>query len=202
VWGEARQITADDPVTLYLHQRGIALPVADIPAVLRYHAHLIYRHEDGQRTYHPAMLARVDNASGQGVSIHRTYLAGNGHKAALPTIKKLMPAVLPGATRGGAIRLYPAGETLAVTEGIETAPAVRLATGLPTWAAICAGGMTRLVVPPEVSLVIICADHDVAGLDAARALARRLLAEWRRVKIVTPNTPGADWADIQEVRHA
>jgi putative DNA primase/helicase len=202
VWGEARQITADDPVTLYLHQRGIALPVADIPAVLRYHAHLIYRHEDGQRTYHPAMLARVDNASGQGMSIHRTYLDRNGHKASLPTVKKLMPAVLPGATCGGAIRLYSADETLAVTEGIETALAVRLATGLPVWSTICAGGMARLVIPPDVRLVVICADHDPAGLDAAWALARRLLAEQRRVKILTPDTPGADWADYLEASHA
>ena len=110
--------------------------------------------------------------------------------------------MLPGATRGGAIRLYAAGETLAVTEGIETALAVHLATGLPVWATCSAGGMARLIVPPEVRLVVICADHDAAGLDAAKALARRLLAEQRHVKILTPDTPGADWADQQEVRHA
>jgi hypothetical protein len=56
-------------------------------------------------------------------------------------------------------------------------------------------------VPAEVRLVIICADNDVAGLDAARALARRLLSEQRRVKILTPDTPGTDWADLQEVGH-
>jgi hypothetical protein len=33
---------------------------------------------------------------------------------------------------------------------------------------------------------VICADHDAAGLDAAKAFARRLLAEQRRVKILTP----------------
>jgi putative DNA primase/helicase len=202
VWGEARQMTADDPVPLYLHQRGIALPVTDLPTVLRYHPHLVYHHEDGQRTYHPAMLARVDDAHGQGVSIHRTYLTSDGYKADVPTPKKLMPSVVSGATRGGAIRLYPPGETLAVTEGIETALAVRLATGLPVWAALCARGLARLIVPPEVHLAVICADHDAAGLDAARALARRLLTEQRRVKILTPDTPGADWADaLQEVTH-
>jgi putative DNA primase/helicase len=113
-----------------------------------------------------------------------------------------MASVIPGATRGGAIRLYPAGETLAVTEGVETACAVRLATGLPVWSTICADGMARVLLPPEVHLVVICADHDAAGLDAARALARRLLTEQRRVKILVPNRPGADWADRPEVSHA
>jgi putative DNA primase/helicase len=170
--------------------------------MLRYHPSLAYRHEDGQYTYHPAMVAQVDDASGQAVTLHRTYLTRDGHKADVLAPKRLMPTVVPGATRGGAIRLYPAGETLGVTEGIETGLAVRLATGLPVWAAIAAGGMARLIVPGEVHLVVICADHDPAGLDAARALARRRLAEHRRVKILTPNTPGADWADRQEVAHA
>jgi hypothetical protein len=61
--------------------------------------------------------------------------------------------------------------------------------------------MARLIVPAEVRLVVICVDHDPAGLDAAKALARRLLLEQRHVKILTPDTPGADWADAQEVGH-
>jgi putative DNA primase/helicase len=190
-----------DAAVTYLRRRGINILQGDIPTVLRCHSHLIYRHEDGQRTMHPTMVARVDDISGQGVTLHRTYLTPDGRKAAVPTAKKLMSPAVPGATRGGAIRLYPARETLAVAEGIETALAVHLATGLPVWAAICAGGMARLIVPPKVSLVVIAADHDAAGLDAARALARRLLGEQRRVKILTPDTPGADWADLQEVAH-
>src|SRR5215470_6111973 len=113
----------------------------------------------------------------------------------------MMSPAVPGATNGGAIRLYAPAETLAVAEGIETALAVRCATGLPVWATYSAGGMARLMVPPEVCLVVICADHDPAGLAAARTLARRLLTERRRVKILTPDTPGADWADLQEVAH-
>jgi putative DNA primase/helicase len=199
VWGEAYPITPGDPVHAYLCRRGIALD--DLSAVLRYHARLAYRHEDGKCTFHPAMIAKVDGPSGQGVSLHRTFLTHDGRKADVPTPKKLMPAVVPGATRGGAIRLYSASETLAVAEGIETALAVHLATGLPVWSTICAGGMARLIVPAEVRLVVVCADHDAAGLDAAKALARRLLIEQRRVKILTPDMPGADWVDLQGVGH-
>src|SRR6266446_4406896 len=151
------------------------------------------------------MLALVHAPDGCAVSIHRTYLACDGHKAAVPSPKKLMSPAIPRATHGGAIRLYSAGKTLAVTEGIETGLAVHLFTGLPVWAAVCADGMARLIVPPEVSLVVICADNDLAGLDAAKALARRLLVaqEPRHVKILTPDTPGADWADVlQEVSYA
>jgi putative DNA primase/helicase len=201
-WSEAYPITADDPVLSYLHQRNIALPLAGLSTVLRYHPRLVYRHEDGQLTYHPAMVARVDDPSGHAVTLHRTYLRLDGRKANVPSPKKLMSPAVPGATRGGAIRLYPAGETLAVTEGIETALAVRLATGLPVWSTICAGGMAKLVIPSEVFLVVICADNDPAGLGAARVLAKRLLAEQRHVKILTPDTPGTDWADLQEVAHA
>jgi putative DNA primase/helicase len=191
----------DDPVMLYLHQRGIALPLADLPTVLRYHTHLAYRHDSGVYANHPAMIARVDNVSGQMVTLHRTYLTLDGHKADVPTPKKLLSPVIPGATNGGAIRLYAPDETLAVTEGIETALAVRCATGLPVWATSSAGGMARLSVPPEIRLVVICADHDLPGINAARELARRLLREQRRVKILTPVTSGADWADLQEVAH-
>jgi hypothetical protein len=44
VWGEAWQITEGDPVHTYLRQRGIALSLTDLPRVLRYHPHLVYRH--------------------------------------------------------------------------------------------------------------------------------------------------------------
>src|SRR5262249_1136059 len=149
-WSEARPITAADPVHTYLHQRGIALTLDNVPTVLRYHPRLTYRQEDGRHTYHPAMLARIDNASGQAVTLHRTYLNRDRDKADVPTVKKLMSPAVPGATRGGAIRLYRADETLAVTEGIETALAVHLATALPVWSTICAGGMARLIVPAKV----------------------------------------------------
>src|SRR5215510_2580028 len=110
VWGEACPVTTGDPVETYLRPRSLALPWADRPTVLRFHPHLVYRHVTGERTYHPAMLARVDDPSGCAVTVHRTYLTPDGRKAAVPTPKKLMSPAVAGATRGGAIRLYPASE--------------------------------------------------------------------------------------------
>ena len=78
--------------------------------------------------------------------------------------------------------------------------AVRRSAGVPVWAALSAGNMTTIVIPDTVRLVLICADHDAGGTgeQAAKKLARRMLAEGRRVKILIPSTPGSDWADGME----
>jgi putative DNA primase/helicase len=199
-WREAAPLSATDPPFLYLWNRGLLLSLRRMPTTLRYHARLPYRHEDGALTYHPAMLARVDNPAGNLATIHRTYLTTDGRKAAVPHQKKLMPCAQDGASAGGAIRLYPAGETLCVTEGIETALAVRLQSGYPVWSTVSATGLVQVVVPTIVQAVLICADHDQAGIEAAHALAYRLMREGRQIKILLPPTPGTDWAD--EVKSA
>lgn len=127
VRAQALPLVEGDPVVTYLYQRGITLPLQDMPLVVRYHPRLPYRHEDNTFTYHPAMVARVDGPSGELATLHRTYLTLDGHKAAVPTPKKMMSPAVSGATNGGAIRLYTPDESLAVTEGIETALAVRYA---------------------------------------------------------------------------
>jgi putative DNA primase/helicase len=143
------------------------------------------------------MVAAIQSPSGQVISIHRTYLTDDGHKANVSTVKKFMKAT--GSLKGAAIRLDAAGSELVVTEGIETALAVRLTAGMPGWAALSATGVSTLWVPQATRLVVIAADHDVngKGVDAARTLAQRLLREdpTKTVKILEPTTPGRDWAD-------
>jgi putative DNA primase/helicase len=202
VWQEARPLTPNDAVLGYLYGRGIVLPPDDLPRSLRYHPHLRYQHDDGKVTFHPAMLALIHGPDGRPVSLHRTYLTADGRKAAVPSPKKIMSPAMPGQTSGGAMRLYQAGPILALSEGIETSLSAFLATGLPTWSTVSAAGMRAIVIPAEVHLVVICADADRPGTDAAKALARRLLDEGRRVKILTPTQPGHDWADCWERRHA
>jgi len=170
-----------------------------MPTSLRHHAKLPYYHDDGSVTFHPAMLARVDNAEGIMVTLHRTYVTTDGRKADVPSPKKLMPPALHGASAGGAIRLYPARETLAISEGIETALAVRRRTGFAVWAAVSATGMTQICLPAIARTILIGADHDTPGIEAAHALAHRLLHDGRQVTIYLPRTPQTDWCDA--VRH-
>jgi len=145
------------------------------------------------------MLARVTDAAGKPVSLHRTFLTTDGRKAPVPKVRKFMSAALSGATTGGAIRLYRHGGVLAVCEGIETALSVRVMTGLPVWAAGSASGIGTLVAPSDVHLVVICADHDTtpqAFAHGPQKLAQRLAQEGRRVKVVMPDKVGTDWNDV------
>lgn len=138
----------------------------------------------------PVMLARVEGPRGL-VGVHLTLLKPDGSGR---IEKKLAAGSKP---LGGAIRLYPLepGQPLALTEGIETGLAVREATGWPCWACVSAIGLEQVQLPREVREVVIAADHDSAGLEAARKLARRLLSEGRRVRLATPPRAGMDWLD-------
>jgi hypothetical protein len=199
-WDEAAPLLPGDPVTRYLASRGLSLPPNAWPPALRYHAALPYYGDDGRyKGRYPAMVAKVVDATGKPVTLHRTYLTADGRKAPVPKVRKLMSATLDGATSGGAIRLYRLGEILAIAEGIETALSVRLMTQLPVWAAGSAGAIGNLMVPPDVQLVVICADHDAkpeAFAIGAQKLAQRLVQEGRRAKILVPEQVGTDWNDV------
>ena len=91
-----------------------------------------------------------------------------------------------------------AGEWVAVGEGLETTLSVAAACAMPAWAALSAGGVRSLVLPPEATHVIICADHDGSGVGerAAREAAARWLGEERHVKLALPPRAGLDFNDI------
>jgi len=216
VWHQALLITPGDPVAQYLNRRGLWQPPA--PAVLRYHPALPYhygRDEHRQPTLHPALVAAIQAPDRYLVSVHRIYLTLDGHKADVPAAKKFMTpttlvngVAIAATMNGAAIRLdQVTDETdeLVVTEGLETALAVRLTTGMATWAALSAWGMVNIWIPETVHLVVIAADHDTHGKGegAAQSLAQRLLREnrTRTVKICKPNNPGTDWCDGLEIRH-
>jgi putative DNA primase/helicase len=176
-------------VEIYLRHRGIEIAV---PSTLRFHANL--RHPSG--FHRPGLVAAVMNheADTALVAVHRTFLSRDGLAKAPVDPKKMML----GPCRGGAVRLAPAGERLAIAEGLETGLSVMSATGVPTWAALSAGGVRSLVLPPLplARQVTICADHDPAGVAAAHAAAERWHREGRQVRIAMPPEPGTDFNDL------
>jgi hypothetical protein len=203
---QAAPIQAGDAVDRYFTaERGISLDHP--PAVLRLADRFDYWHQDGDDkpiriATLPAMLAAVQSPDGALCGLHITYLDDCGRKAELThpaTGERLNPrklrSVAPGATRGGAVRLQPAGARLVVAEGIETALSAHLLTGRPAWACLSTSGMMTLELPAQVQDVLIAADHDAngAGEQAARKLARRLLAQGRVVRVAMPDQPGDDW---------
>ena len=182
------------PAALYLARR--RLPELAASPALRFRGDT--SHPAGGRL--PAMLARIDNAAGELIAVHRTYLRPDGSKAGVEPVKASL-----GPVQGGAIRLAPAGPELVVGEGIETAASAGHLIGLPAWAAISAGNLARsLVLPPGVRTVVIAADHDEPdprtgrrpGQEAARAAAWRWRKEGRRVRVALPDRPGVDFNDM------
>jgi putative DNA primase/helicase len=138
------------------------------------------------------MLARVLDARGELCGMHLTELLPDGSGRVSKLLAKGSHPL------GGAIRLFPfePGKPLALAEGAETGLAAHQATGWPVWACVSAGGLAAVELLPEVREVVICADHDPAGLEAARKLARRLLSEGRKVRLAVPPAQGADWLDL------
>ena len=116
----------------------------------------------------PAMLARLTNAEGKFITLHRTYLTADGSKAPVHSAKKLAA----GAVENGVIRLYPAGGVVCLAEGIETALSVHALTGLPAWSVVSLSGMKRFgpeTIPDGVRTIRICGDNDRSYAGAAGA---------------------------------
>ena len=190
-------VTDGDPVSLYLRRRALAGPV---PAHLRLHPSLSYW-DGGDRGAWPAMIAPLIRPDGVVVALHRTYLTVDGCKAPVPIPKKLTGAAGPLA--GACIPLHePQHGVIGIAEGIETAQAAHLASGLPTVAAYCAGNLAAYRWPPCVRRILVFADADPAGAAAAQCLKARALRGGLSVAVMTPSTPGADWCDVWAQRGA
>jgi putative DNA primase/helicase len=161
-------------VEIYLRSRSITTPV---PPMLR-QARLWHR-ESGR--WLPCMVAAVQAPDGRLSGLHRTFLQPGGRgKARVGPAKKML-----GACRGGAVRLTPVAQRLALCEGIESGLSIREACpDLAVWCALSAGNLDRLMLPPLVDEVVLVADGDPVGLAAAHRAAQRYGASGRRIRLV------------------
>jgi putative DNA primase/helicase len=200
VWAQCVPLVAGDPVSLYLKRRGFGA-VWPLPAALRLHRGLAYWHGGEKLGTFPAMVAPLVAPDGRTVALHRTYLTANGRKADVPSPKKLTGAAGPLA--GACIPLHkPVAGVLGIAEGIETALAGWCASGVPTVAAYCAGNLAAWRWPGGVQRLVIFADADKAGREAADTLRARALAAGLRAEVLTPTADGADWCDVWAGRDA
>ncbi|MFA5323998.1 MAG: primase-helicase zinc-binding domain-containing protein [Smithella sp.] len=190
LWKASKPLTGSDPVSKYLHSRKIVLT----PENIRY-CQKCYE-KDTNKEY-PAMIARIQNAEGKPISLHRTYLSDNG-KADVPSPKKTMTPTEPIA--GGAIRLFMPGglfdaETLGVAEGIESAMSAAQIYSIATWSVISTSIMEKWIPPKEFKKIIIFADNDksCAGGKAAYTLAAELYRKDYLVEVMMP--PPGDFND-------
>jgi putative DNA primase/helicase len=196
LWASAHTLIPGDPVTDYLKARGLAA-ASPWPPCLRYHRALPYWHEGAVIGVHPAMLAAFHSASGEVVAIHQTYLTADARKADVPSVKKMSPTA--GALTGGSIPLADVhAGVIGVAEGIETALAAGLGSGLPVVAAYSSICLAAYRWHKDVKRLVVFADHDVngTGQTAANKLAGRAQSAGLAVQVLMPSTPGTDWADV------
>jgi putative DNA primase/helicase len=198
---------AAEPARAYLRNRGLT----SWPPMLRMHPGLRWTSKDGEilGTF-PTLISLVCDEQGRGVTLHRTYLTPDGTKAPVPEPKKLMP--LPGdmSMHGASIQLCaPRGTALGIAEGLETAMAVSMATGLPCWAAVSSTLMPHWRPPNGIQKVLVFADKDRptdlhpegVGVEAARQLVQALQALGRRATMYVPasdipeGAKSVDWLD-------
>lgn len=180
---------ANTPVETYLRARGIQV---NIPSTIRYAPSM--KHTE-TNTYWPCMIAVITRwPDRQLAAIHRTYLSHDGaSKAPIEKSKMMLSSVA-----GGAVRLTPMGNTLMVGEGIETMfSLVEPYPDRAIWAVLSASNYYSLVLPelPFASTIIIAADNDKKGIEAAERAAEKWIAEGRTVKIALP-PKNTDFNDI------
>ena len=176
-----------DDAVRYLSGRRL-LP---LPAGLRAHAGAEYWHERQRIGRYPALLAPVHDIDGDLVSLHVTYLQDGGK------LREHEPRKLLGPLRGRvgcAVRLGEPGAVLGIAEGVETALAAWHQHGVVTWAALSAVVLAKFQPPEGVEKLVIFADRDVAGLEAAWRLRDRLTIECH---LQVPKPPAGDWADVR-----
>ena len=169
-------------VETYLSTRGIEA-VHDAGA-LRYHPRCYYRPDDGSPAQRwPAMIAAVTDLANRITGAHRTWLAPDGFgKAAVDTPRRAMGNLLGHAVRFGA-----ADDVLAVGEGIETMLSLRLALpAMAMAAALSAGHLAALLLPPTLRRLYIARDADAAGDMALALLTERAAAAGIEVLALSP----------------
>ncbi len=126
---------------------------------------------DGSRREFPAIIAAVRGESGEVVGVHRTFLdPTTPAKAAIKDPKRAL-----GHLTGGACWLRRSGECLIVAEGIETALSIGMAfPGAALAAGLTAHHLAEMNIPKNYSRILIAADNDEAGQNAAARLTERV----------------------------
>jgi putative DNA primase/helicase len=173
--------------------RRLALPV--VPDVLRYSAAVKAPAMINDRWHTgPAMVAMMQGPDGSHKQTHLTFLTPDARKLG----KLLMKSPGQSWATSSAIRLFEAGERLGVAEGVETALACHVDTGLPVWAAGNRILLESMAIPETVRELFIFADNDQSGdgLKSAKKLAARAYLHRLRVKVLLAPEVGSDWADI------
>ena len=173
-----------------MKRRGLSL----IPRSARMLAPDIAARKTGKR--YPAMVFPITNEQHLLQGAHLTFLTADASAnltGAKGAVRRIFGQRKGGFIRLGKIQIDP-NEPLIVGEGIETVLSAMQIADIASGIATLGAGNMKEIVPPPCAEVIIAADDDTAGREASAALADRLAALGRKVRIAYP-TKHNDWND-------
>ncbi len=188
IWAASQPIIGTK-AEAYLRSRKITADLSNAP--LRYHPALIYRESRNAPSRKlPALVAAVTDNCGEITGIHRTFLdPARDAKANVASPRRALGAIL-----GNGVRFGEADESAIIGEGIETVLSLNSAfPDIPLVAALSAAHLAAWKIPAGLRRLIIAADNDCAGQNAARKLADGAKADG--VKVQTFVSTGKDFND-------
>lgn len=201
LWLEAMPLQAKDQAGAYLAGRGIDLDAVLPLGALRFHPRCPYAHGkdrpadfagateiwegfNGWNSRHPALLACMSDERVKGgfAACHRTYLkrAGGAITKAFGAQSKKILGTFAGASirlsRGASdkpLAKAPAGEWIAIAEGIENALSATMAKpGLRMLAAATLSNLGQVHLPEQLGGTFVIADNDAPDSPASAALEK------------------------------
>jgi DNA polymerase I-like protein with 3'-5' exonuclease and polymerase domains len=188
LWAEAKPIAGTLAERYLAETRGIAVAAfaADIANALRFHPHCWL---DGE--HHPCLIALFrDVETDEPAGIHRTWLT--------PDAQKIDRRMFGRWPRPRAIKLWPAGNSLYVGEGIETVlAAVTRLRMQPAWALGSRVYIEKFPIISGVGELAILVDRDEHGEAAAELCRQTWEAAGRRVRRLRTKDAGLnDFNDL------
>ena len=164
----------------YLELRALVLGDDVANAVLRFHSACPWRDGNtGMTIFVPALVAAFRSVDDNSITgIHRIALTAGGAK-----IGRRMFGVVHRA----AVKLDPAGGTLAIGEGVETCLAARILGYAPAWALGSVGAISFFPVIDSVERLQILGEAGDASARAVRLCNRRWQKAGRKVQLVMPD---------------
>jgi len=171
--------------------RGITIAMPD---TLHFHPDL--PHPSGKS--YPAMVALVTDSENRPVAIHQTFLDPTTRNKIAEHAKLMFGPCSRAAVRLGK---WKPGDTLLLSEGLETGLSGMQLSGNPCWSCLSTSGLKAVELPAAIRSVTVLVDVDAngAGEKAAQACASRLSLEGRTVRLARPPAGPAgygDWNDI------
>lgn len=184
LWARALPITGTHGERYWIETRRLPSP----PASIRFLPDAPF----SSRRKAPALVAAMQAPTREIVAVQLTFLDRTKPiKARVDYPRRII-----GPANGAATRLGPVAETLGLAEGCETAHAAMLMHDVPVWSV---NGRERLPLfkpPAGVRRLIIFADPDLPGRNAAEA-ARAAHESALEVEIRLPDGPTSeDYADL------